>query len=328
MSKKKVRELAQLAGLRVVQKPGFMGESFAVGDMQGFLVTAAWTRKGNQAGVLLQVRFRSQTWSGGPDGLRMGVDNSLELKEALRKKNVPSALLKALTQAPDTLGLFWQYSFTSPKPSTILVALKVLAGIAQRYAQPIGSTCESCGATSGTQTCLADWVPVSICSNCRLRQDVEAQKQEEDYTHLESNALLGIVFGVGAALLLGLAWGGIAYGINRIFAYGAILIGVAIAWAINKGMGKVNLLGRILTVLLTLGTVFWGDYVFILLSSAKQMDRPIGFELASDVARQFFEIEFSDGSGFMSLLFCLIGAGYILYANRPPTFRKHYQSIP
>jgi len=240
---------------------------------------------------------------------------------------VPGSLLKGLTPGPDLRSRFWQYSLFSPKASTLLGILRVLTGVAQRFAQPIGGACESCGATSGAQICLADWVPVSICSNCRLRQDAEAQRQEEEYVRADSNAVLGIAFGVGMALALGLAWGGIAYGINRIFAYGAILIGVAIAWAINKGMGKVNLLGRVLTVLLTLGTVFWGDYVFILLSAAKHLDKPLGLELATVVAQKFFEIEFSEGSGFLSLLFGLVGAGYILYGNRPPKFRKHYQPI-
>jgi len=327
MSKKKVCELAQLAGLRVAKKAGFNGESFAVGDLQGFLVTAAWTRKGNQAGVSIHVRFKSQSWSGGPEGLRTAAAESQELKEVLRKKKVPASLLKALVQGPDSIGLFWRYSFFAPKPSTVLGILRALTGIAARFAQPIAGTCESCGASSGVEVMLADWIPVSVCSNCRLRQDAEAQRQEEEYTRLESNAVLGIAFGVGAALVLGALWGGIAFGIHRIFAYGAILIGIAIAWAINKGMGKVNLLGRVLTVLLTLGSVFWGDYVCILLSSAKHLDTSIGFGLATAVAQHFFEIEFSEGSGFLSLLFGLIGAGYVLYSNRPPKFRKHYQSI-
>jgi len=327
MSKKKVYELAQLAGLHVVKKPGFLGERFAVGSLKDFLVTAAWARRGNQAGVALQVRFKAGTWSGGPHGLHEAFAESQELKEALGKKKVPGALSKALVLGPDSLALFWQYSFGSPKASTIHGVLKVLTGIAQRFAQPIGSSCESCGSSSGTQTCLADWIPVSICTNCRLRQDAEAQRQEEEYLRKESNDFLGIAFGVCTALLLGLLWGGIAYGIERIFAYGAILMGLAIAWAINKGMGKVNLLGRILTVLLTLGAVFWGDYVFILLSAAHHLDRAIGLDLAKLVAQQFFTIEFSEGSGTTSLLFGLIGAGTILYSNRPPSFRKQYQAI-
>ncbi len=50
-------------------------------------------------------------------------------------------------------------------------------------------------------------------------------------------------------------------------------------------------------------------------------------DLARRVAQHFVEINYSAGSGGISLFFALIGAGSILYSNRPPVFRKHYQPL-
>jgi len=327
MSKKRVAELARLGGLHTATKAGMGGESLAAGTLQGFLVAASWTRRGNQAGVYCLVRFKPDSWTGGPEALRTAASESRELMEALNKKKVPGALLKGLELGPDGFLLFWPYSFFTPKPDRVLAILRALTALAARYAQPIGGTCEDCGTQSGVQTMLADWIPVSVCRGCQLRQDAEAQQEEEAYARLEPNPVLGITYGLGMAFALALAWGGVAFVINRIFVLGGILIGFSIAWAINKGMGKVNLVGRALTVLLTLASVFAGDYVFILLSSAKHLDRTLDLDLAFSVANRFLEIEFSEASGYLSLLFALIGAGYILYINRPPTFRKHYQPL-
>jgi hypothetical protein len=44
-------------------------------------------------------------------------------------------------------------------------------------------------------------------------------------------------------------------------------------------------------------------------------------------AQHFFEANFQNGSGYISLLFALVGAGYILYMNRPPRFRVTYEPL-
>ena len=142
-----------------------------------------------------------------------------------------------------------------------------------------------------------------------------------------SNPLAGLLYGAAVGVVLAVLWGGIAYLINRIFLWGAIGIGVALAWAINRGMEKVNLFGRMLTVFLTLATVIVGDYLFILFSAAKEVEGGLNLRLAVLVAQEFFEADFKHGSGYVSLLFALVGAAYILYVNRPPKFQVKYEPL-
>jgi hypothetical protein len=168
---------------------------------------------------------------------------------------------------------------------------------------------------------------VRVCTPCRLRQDLEAERQEAEYAQRDSNPLLGTLAAAGTAAALALAWGGIAYATNHVYAYLAVFMGIAIAWSMNKGMGKVNLYGRALTVVLTLGAVVAGDYVFILLAVSRQLAAPLSTALAATVAREFGRLAYGEGTGFISLLFGVIGAGYILYVNRPPVFKKHFRSL-
>jgi hypothetical protein len=80
--------------------------------------------------------------------------------------------------------------------------------------------------------------------------------------------------------------------------------------------------GRGVTVTLTIVAVIAGDFLFIVLTAAKSLNRPIDAALFGDVARAFLGIEFSEGSGWLSLLFAILGAIYILYVNRPPVSKR------
>src|SRR5262249_39769283 len=97
---------------------------------------------------------------------------------------------------------------------------------------------------------------------------------------------------------------------------------------VNRGMGKVSLYGRILTVALTPLAVLAGDYFFFVLSIAKQTAQPITGALAALVADQFVDLEFNQSSGFASLIFGLVGAGYILFLTRPPVAARRMIPVP
>ncbi len=139
--------------------------------------------------------------------------------------------------------------------------------------------------------------------------------------------MLGTLAGLGAAAGCALLWGGIAYGLHRIFLYGGILIGIGIAWSVNKGMGKVNLYGRCLTVALTVASVLAGDFFFLWLSAADELHEPLTLDLARRLWSHFVEIEFADSSGYLSVLFGLIGAIFVLYTNRPPVAKRVFVPI-
>ncbi|GEM_PF-5210443 len=324
---RKIDELARITNLRAVPKDGLFGSPFAAGNLDGFLVKAGYTRLGNQAVTAYRVRFKANTWAGDVEMLREAAAGSEALKEALGRKKVPGTLVKALVLEPDALVLNLTYSFVSPRPAKVAAILKALVGLARTFASPIGTACESCGSEAGARVFLADQVPVSVCAGCRSTQDAEAVRQEEDYRRMDSNPFLGLVYGAATAAVLALAWAGVAYAVDRIFAYAAILMGSAIAWMVNRGMGKINLQGRILTVVFTVASVMGGHYLFLLFAVARLKELPISFDLAMTVARVFPTVAFAESTGVLSFVFSLIGAGYVLYANRPPKFRKAFEPL-
>lgn len=326
MTQKRLVRLAELTQLKTVAR-GPWQKPAVVGSMGGFPVAASWNRTDRQAQVSFLVRFAKGSWSAGPEGLTAFASASEELREATGKKTVPKHLLKSFELLEDGILCHWAFSLFGPKPEAVAAVLKVLVGFAAKAAKPVAEQCEGCGRESREGLWMANGVPVRICAPCRASQDEQARRAQEAYDGLVSNPLAGILYGVVAGVVLAALWGGVAYLINRIFLWGAIGIGVALAWAINRGMEKVNHFGRALTVLLTLATVLAGDYLFILFSAAREVDGGLSLSLASAVARNFYEVDFKEGSGGVSLLFALVGAAYILYVNRPPAFRVKYEPI-
>jgi hypothetical protein len=231
------------------------------------------------------------------------------------------SILKRLALIEDGVLLTWPFSIFSPKAEQAFAVLKGLVDLVGRVAKPVAENCEGCGKETREGLWLAGGVPGRICGGCRQSQDAEALRLMEAYERMDSNPMLGLLYSLVAAAVLAGLWGGLAYALNRIFLWGAIGIGVALAWAISKGMAKVNLFGCILTVLLTVGTVLAGDSLFILLTVGKEAEGGVSLGLAQVLASRFWQVEFAEASGFMSLLFGLVGAGYILDANRPPKFQ-------
>lgn len=326
MTQKRLVRLADLTGLKAVAKGPWQGPA-VVGSMQGFPVAAAWSRNQNHSQVSFLARFAKGSWSAGPDGLSAFALNSEELRVATGKKTVPKNLLKSFKLMEDGILCHWQFSLFSPKPEVVAAVLKALVGLAVKTAKPVAEQCEGCGRETREGLWMADGVPTRICTPCRASQDEQARRAQEAYDGLVSNPLAGLLYGAVTGVVLAVLWGGLAYLINRIFLWGAIGIGVALAWAINRGMEKVNLFGRMLTVLLTLATVLAGDYLFILFSAAREVEGGLSLRLAILAAQHFFEADFQEGSGYMSLLFALVGAGYILYVNRPPKFQVKYEPL-
>src|SRR5258707_360983 len=130
----------------------------------------------------------------------------------------------------------------------------------------------------------------------------------------------GLVLGLGAAAVGGLAWGLVAYGLNYIFLYGAILIGYLVAAGVLKGTGKVTRFGQIIIPVLTIASVLFGDAIFYTLIVMKQEHVAFSSQLLNAIVVLLWDIE-SKGNGVLSLIFGLVGAGYALYSARKPKFR-------
>lgn len=119
---------------------------------------------------------------------------------------------------------------------------------------------------------------------------------------------LSAVLGVVVAILCGVGWGLLAYFSERIFLQVAILIGLAITWAVFWPFGKLGLMPSIILfipcILLTLFSVLFGDFVFYTLVVMREENAPF-LDAALFVAANFIEIEREEG--ISSLLFAAGG---------------------
>src|SRR5215467_7771956 len=129
---------------------------------------------------------------------------------------------------------------------------------------------------------------------------------EREYNTLETKSSLKKLYGLGAALLGSIAWGGVAYLLHRIFLWGAIIIGLFVAKAVVKGIGKVTSSAKIIISLLTATSVAFGDAIFYALMVMNQSQ--VAFIPALKlVLATFWKLETDADGGLVSILFALIG---------------------
>ncbi len=340
MSKTQAAQLAELMSLTTTSAGSPLGAICATGALEGFPVAVAWNRrlKPGAAGypgngktgrptVTFLIRFKAKTLKVPVETLAGQISSRPEILAAMGIKDKSGAKRMSMTTGPDSFLFHWDYSFRAPKPDAVATVLRTLIGMLRETATPIGSDCEVCGGTRTGELGSVNGVLISVCAGCRERMGEEDRRKLEAYEAITANPLMGTLAGAGAAAAGALLWGGIAYGLNRIFLYGGILIGVGIAWSVNKGMGKVTLFGRALTVVLTIASVLAGDFFFLWLSAANQLNEPLSLDLAQRLWAHFVQIEFADSSGYVSVLFGLLGAVFILFTNRPPVARRVYVPI-
>src|SRR6267378_2034350 len=186
--------------------------------------------------------------------------------------------------------------------------------------------CERCASISTQSLTLLNGMPMFICATCQEKVRHELNQAAEKYEMITPNYPNGLVLGLGAAALGGLAWGLVAYGLNYIFLYGAILIGYLVAAAVLRGTGKVTRFGQIIIPVLTIASVLFSDAIFYTLIIMKQEHVAFSGKLLNAVMLHLWEIEIQD-SGVLSLLFGLVGAGYALYSARKPKFQAVFQPL-
>src|SRR5260370_18426078 len=128
-----------------------------------------------------------------------------------------------------------------------------------------------------------DGVATFICARCQEKVRHELNQAAVHYEAITPNYPNGLVLGIAAAALGGLAWGLVAYAINYIFLYGAILIGYLVATLVIKGTGKVTRFGQIIIPILTLPSVLFRDAIFYTLIVMKQDHVPFSGKLLNAV---------------------------------------------
>lgn len=313
--------LASLLKIETMDRSGPVGVASAAGSLDGFPVAVAWTKQDRASIVRIVVRCRRASLSSSPESIRGSIESNPKILAALGRKKLSSYERKSLVVAPDGIAFVWQYAFRAPKPEAVANVVRALVDVAASAARPVGAVCEKCDQQAGELFAI-DGALTCICAGCREKAGEEDRAKIAAYAALDSRPLAGILAGVAVAALMAIAWGAVAYALDRVFLFASFLIGGAIAWAVNRAAGKVTVLGRGVTVALTIASVMAGDYIFIVLTAGKALHRSVDASLLADVAGAFLQIEFSESSGWISLLFALLGAGYILYVNRPPVAKR------
>ena len=318
MASNQARQLAELLSLAVVPSGRPLHGSCAAGLIEGYPVAIAWGKRMKQSCVVFLVRFRKGSLKVPAGVLRDQIAASSEVLRAMERKKLSGAEDKALVVGADAVLFFWDYSFRAPKPEAAAPLLRLLLALVKGQTEPVQNECEVCGGRNVGELHSVNNVLISVCSGCRERMGEEDRRALDTYESLPANPVLGTAAGAAVAVVAALAWGGVAYGLQKIFLYAAFMIGFAIAFAVHKGMGKVNLYGKVIAIPLTVASVLAGDFFFMCLSAAKELNEPLGLDLAARALPHFLAFEFSDSSGYLSVLFGVLGAiGTLVMAKRP-----------
>lgn len=239
------------------------------------------------------------------------------VKEALKPAKGD---FKTLKVEPTATAAVRTYSFGKPKTADVSADVESMLAALPGVASSSSGKCEDCGREQ-REVVLFNHVPGYHCSGCQqqIRQKLDATAMQ--YDALETNLPMGLVYGVAAALAGSIAWGGVAYVSNHIFLYGAILIGLQVGKAVVKGIGKIDMAGRILIGVLTVASVVFGDAIFFTLVVMREKHLPFSLLLMQQIVAHLGEIE---SANFASVIFALIGADIIMYGTRKPSFKANF----
>ena len=311
------QQVASLTGLQYYpnQNPWGGKAGSVIGTRDGYVTAIGFDPSRNSKKITILVRFKK-------------VSDPALLKASLpQSPSLPPKKPGKLAAAGDDF-VRWElsYSFTKPKAEEVAKFADSLRDALKTLAPGFDGRCESCASTATPSLTMMGNLPGYICSACQEKARQDLDRAAMDYEALEANYPNGLVLGLLAAFLGGIAWGGIAYGINRIFLYGAILIGYLVSWAVIKGTHKVTLFGQILVPILTVASVLFGDAIFYTLAVMKEKQIPFSMQLLKAILANLWAIE-KEGNGILTLLFALVGAGYALYAARKPKFKTSFQPL-
>ena len=140
------------------------------------------------------------------------------------------------------------------------------------------------------------------------------------YEQLEANYVLGTLYGMAGAGVGGCIWAMLVITTQHVYAAVAIGIAWLTAWAYVKGAQKIDSLGKCIGVLLTLGSVAFGDILYY--AYAVHTHHPeIPFRL--DVGWAVFQRVLTTSPGELAgeVLFGLLGVWYVFRYLQKPRFK-------
>src|SRR5438270_7806005 len=311
-NKEWLRQLSNLTGLPYYEGHKVFGDKSGalIGIRDGYIVAVGPGKgEGGHAAIKILLRYAK-------------AQDPKRVKEAL---DPAKGKFKQVTVDETSATLARTYSLGKPDAPGIAEELPKLLAVLKTSASPIDGKCEECGRAEPQMVLLND-IPTHYCSSCQVQVSQKLDAAAVEYEKLDTNLGLGAIYGVGAALLGSMAWGGVAYLLHRIFLMGAILIGGFVGKAVVMGIGKVNWSARMMVGVLTAGSVAFGDAIFYALTVMNQ--EHVTFMAALNaVLANYWKIETSPDGGAVSILFGLIGAGIVMYSTRKPSFKARFAPL-
>ncbi len=293
-------QLSKLTGVPYYEEHRIFGDksSALIGISDGYIVALGLGKAdGGHSAIKMLLRYAK-------------TQDPQQIKQAL---DPAKGKFKPVTDET-TATLVRTYSFGKPEAAEVAEKLRDLLAALKTSALAINRKCEECGRAE-PQLILLNDAPTHYCSSCQVQLNQKLDAAAIAYETLETNLPLGLLYGVGAAVLGSIAWGGAAYLLHRIFLWGAIIIGLFVGKAVVTGTGKVTWTARIMIGLLTAASVAFGDSIFYALTVMKESQ--IAFVAALKlVLVNFWKLETDADGGIISILFALIGAGIVMYSTR------------
>jgi len=307
-----LQQVATLAGLQHFpnQGPWNRKSGSAVGTRDGYVTVIGFSRDRQGAKLIILLRFKK-------------TEQTEAIKAMLKAAKIKKGKLGAVGN--DFLRWEWKYAFAKPKPEEVAKLAEDLRTAIKQVTMGFDGRCEQCTSASTPSLTLMNGIPTFICAGCQEKVRQELNLAATNYEAITPNYPNGLILGIGAAAVGALAWGLVAYAINYIFLYGAIIIGYFVAAGVIKGTGKVTRFGQIIIPILTVASVLFGDAIFYTLIVMKQENVSFSGKLLHTIVVNLWEIE-SKG-GIASLIFALVGAGYAIYSARKPKFQAVFQPL-
>jgi len=311
------KQIAERAGLQYYPGKGPWGRKSgcAIGVRDGYVTTIGVSHVGNQRFVAILLHFKKTQH---PEMLKGAVTGFPGV--AQRKQG------KFAESGPDFLRWSWAYSLSKPKPEEVAGLADALREALKQNTEGFDGKCAKCGSTSTPGLTLQNGMPTYICASCQQQAQSELDQAAINYAAMTPNYPNGLVLGILAAALGGVAWGFVAYWLDRIFLWGAILIGFGVAWAVVKGTKKVNLFVQVVIPILTVASVVFGDALFFTLKVMKMEGVPFTQKLFGLVIANLWDIEVKS-SGVFSAIFALAGAVAAVYKARRPKFKVMFEPL-
>ena len=308
-----LQQVGAFAGLQYYPNQGPWGRKSgaAMGPRDGYVAVIGFMRDQRSMKVAILLRFKK-------------LEQTEAVKTALKSAGIKKGKLGAV--GADFVRWEWTYSFTKPKAEDVAKLVEDLGTAIKPVTLGFDGRCEDCTSASTPSLTLMNGVPTYICAGCQEKVRQELNMAATNYDAITPNYPNGLVLGIAAASLGGLAWGLLAYAINYIFLYGAILIGYLVAAAVLKGTGKVTRFGQVIIPVLTVASVLFGDAIFFTLFVMKQEHVSFSGKLLNTIVAHLWEIE-REGNGVATLIFALVGAGYAVYSARKPKFQAVFQPL-